>query len=60
MHLLCGNKFRFLSNFPKHGKRESNKREVRLEDEFRNTFKLFEKKCLRNRSIVLEEIEKIV
>ena len=43
MHLLYGNKFRFLSNFPKHRKRESNKREVRLEDEFKSTLKLFVK-----------------
>jgi Ca2+/Na+ antiporter len=43
MHLLYGNRFGFLSNFPKHGKRESNKREVRLEDKFKNTFKLFVK-----------------
>jgi len=41
MHLLYGNRFGFLSNFPKHGRREPDKREVRLEDEFRDTFKLF-------------------
>lgn len=43
IHLLYGNRFGFLSNFPKHGKREGNKREVRLEDEFAKNFKLFVK-----------------